>query len=413
MSDGQRKNLPELRFPEFEQNWSKLSGDTITSKITKGSSPSWQGFEYQSTGVLFITSENVRDGYLDISSPKFLSPAFHEKQKNSQLRYGDILINIVGASIGRNCIYELEEPASTNQAVALFRVLSGHSFKFLSYCYQQQRIQRIVFGTQSESARPNLSLTDLKNLQFILPDLPEQRKIAAALQSVDDKLTQLRKKHHLLQEYKRGLMQQLFSQTLRFKQDDGRPFPDWEPYKLGEIATFQKGKGIAKSDISEKGQHLCIRYGQLYTDYNEVISEVISKTDKTDKNFVFSKKGDVIIPASGEDSLDIATAATVQVDGVILGGDLNVIRGDFNGIFLAYYLTNAKKRDIARLAQGISVIHLYGRHLTTLQISLPSQGEQQKIADCLTSIDSKIEAVANQISKIETFKKGLLQKMFV
>ncbi|MEO1467279.1 MAG: restriction endonuclease subunit S, partial [Cyanobacteria bacterium J06633_1] len=99
------KTQPKRRFPEFcdAGEWIRKSGDEITIKITKGSSPNWQGFSYKSQGVLFITSENVRDGFLDVSNPKYLPEKFYEKQKSSQLSHGDILINIVGASIGRSC----------------------------------------------------------------------------------------------------------------------------------------------------------------------------------------------------------------------------------------------------------------------------------------------------------------------
>jgi len=201
---------PRLRFPEFQGNWALTSGADITSKITKGSSPSWQGFSYQKDGVLFITSENVRDGFLDVSVPKFLPEEFFAKQKNSQLLYGDILINIVGASIGRNCVFRLHQEAFTNQAVALFRVTKGHSFEFVSYCYQHDRSQKAVSASQSDSARPNLSLTDLRNMEFIMPTLPEQQRIATCLTSLDDLITAQSAKLEALKTHKKGLMQQLF-----------------------------------------------------------------------------------------------------------------------------------------------------------------------------------------------------------
>jgi len=126
-----------------------------------------------------------------------------------------------------------------------------------------------------------------------------------------------------------------------------------------------------------------------------------------------SKRNDVIIPASGETALDIAAASCVRHEGIALGGDLNIIRSKINGEFLAYYLSNHKKRDIARLAQGNSVVHLYPSQLGSLSIGVPHPGEQQKIADFLSTIDTKIYAVAEQITRIKDFKKGLLQRMFV
>lgn len=204
---------PRLRFPEFEGagNWAKKAGNALTTKITKGSSPSWQGFSYQKEGVLFVTSENVRDGFLDVSSPKFLPREFYAKQRNSHLCYGDILINIVGASIGRTCLYLMKSDAFTNQAVALFRVNDQNSFKFLSYCYQNDQIQNAVFKSQSDSARPNLSLSDLREMEFVVPALAEQQTIADCLTSLDDLITAQFQKLDTLKTHKKALMQQLFA----------------------------------------------------------------------------------------------------------------------------------------------------------------------------------------------------------
>jgi type I restriction enzyme S subunit len=201
---------PRLRFPEFKGDWVLHTGDEITSKITKGSSPNWQGFSYQPQGVLFITSENVRDGFLDVSKPKFLPEEFFAKQSNSHLLYGDILINLVGASIGRNSVFRLHLPSFTNQAVALFRVTKTHSFEFVSYCYQHDRTQKAVSASQSDSARPNLSLGDLRQMKFSIPSLPEQQRIASCLSSLDALITAETQKLEALKIHKKGLMQQLF-----------------------------------------------------------------------------------------------------------------------------------------------------------------------------------------------------------
>lgn len=240
-------SMPVARFSDFFCDWEEKVGTEITSKITKGSSPRWQGFSYQDDGVLFVTSENVRDGYLDISKPKYLDPSFHEKHQNGRLRRDDILINLVGASIGRCCIYKESQDASTNQAVALFRIKDSENVQFISLCYQTDRIQRVIGGTQSDSARPNLSLTDLRNLSFIVPTLLEQRKIAEFLTAVDGRIQQLSQKKALLEDYKKGVMQQLFTQAIRFKDDHGNDFPDWEEKTLGDLLTFKNGFNAEKS----------------------------------------------------------------------------------------------------------------------------------------------------------------------
>lgn len=187
---------------------------------------------------------------------------------------------------------------------------------------------------------------------------------------------------------------------------------EWIDDTLKNIATFYKGKRISKTDISENGKLPCIRYGELYTHYQEVVEEVISFTNISSDELVLSRANDVIIPSSGETREDIATATCVLLDGVALGGDLNIIRTTTNGIFLSYYLNNAKKRQIAQMAQGVSVIHLYASQLQNLELSLPTITEQQKIANCLSSLDEWITAESKQLTVLKTHKTGLMQQLF-
>lgn len=195
-------------------------------------------------------------------------------------------------------------------------------------------------------------------------------------------------------------------------------FPDflndgeWEVKRLGEIADFYKGKGISKSEASDKGETPCVRYGELYTHYKEVIEETQSFTDIPTEELFLSKANDVIIPSSGETKEDISTASCILKDNVALGGDINVIRTTQNGVFLSYYLNNAKKDDIAKIAQGVSIIHLYNDQLKNLKINIPSIEEQQKIADCLTALDELIAATNGKLEQLKAYKKGLMQNLF-
>ena len=187
---------------------------------------------------------------------------------------------------------------------------------------------------------------------------------------------------------------------------------DWKHNILGKIATFSKGKGISKKDINPNGKLLCIRYGELYTRYNEVIENVASRTKLAKDDLVLSKKNDVIIPSSGETREDIATASCVLIEGVALGGDLNIIRSKINGVFFSYYLNSSKKTKIAKMAQGVSVMHLYNSQLKNLEIEIPRPKEQQKIANCLSSLDEVITAETEKLHLLKDHKKGLLQQLF-
>jgi type I restriction enzyme S subunit len=195
---------------------------------------------------------------------------------------------------------------------------------------------------------------------------------------------------------------------LRFKGFD----EEWKETLLDNIAEFRKGKGISKSDIFDDGTLECIRYGELYTTYNELIVNVVSKTNLPLKGLELSEYNDVIIPASGETQLDIATASCVLKSGVALSGDLNIIRSSLNGIFLSFYLNNKKKLEIAKLAQGSSVVHLYSSQLKSLKLNIPSLPEQQKIASFLSAVDEKIQQLTRKKGLLEQYKKGVMQQLF-
>ena len=195
---------------------------------------------------------------------------------------------------------------------------------------------------------------------------------------------------------------------LRFKEFDD----DWSPYVLKDFVSFRKGKGISKADISENGINECIRYGELYTTYGQVIDHIHSKTNVSKSECILSKAGDVIIPASGETQIDIATASCVLHDDIILSGDLNILSHEENGSWLAYYLSSAKKLEIAQLAQGNSVVHLYSSQLKDLKINKPSKEEQTKIASFLSNVDEKISQLTKKHELLSQYKQGMMQKLF-
>lgn len=195
---------------------------------------------------------------------------------------------------------------------------------------------------------------------------------------------------------------------LRFKEFSG----DWEEKKLGTLGQFLKGSILSKADLSEEGKP-CVLYGELYTKYSEVIKNVISKTNLENDKLVLGKKNDVLIPSSGETAIDIATASCLQQDNVILGGDLNVFRSDkVNGMFTSYQLNSSKKREIARLSQGASVVHIYNEQLKKIKLSVPSKEEQEKIASFFSLIDEKISLQSEKVEALKDYKIGMMQKIF-
>ncbi|EFS30404.1 hypothetical protein BSGG_1104 [Bacteroides sp. D2] len=192
---------------------------------------------------------------------------------------------------------------------------------------------------------------------------------------------------------------------LRFPEFSG----EWKETTLGKIAEITKGSGISKDQLSEQGSP-CILYGELYTKYkSEIINEVYSRTELDSSPLVKSKANDVIIPCSGETAIDISTARCVLFNNILLGGDLNIIRLKYDdGGFFAYQLNGARKKDIARVAQGVSVVHLYGENLKQIRVYYPNIEEQRKITHLLSLIDGRIATQNKIIDKLKSLIKGLI-----
>lgn len=195
---------------------------------------------------------------------------------------------------------------------------------------------------------------------------------------------------------------------MRFKGFEG----EWKKCKLGQIADIAKGNGISKEQLSVQGTP-CILYGELYTKYkSEIITEIHSKTALNPSSLVKSQANDVIIPCSGETAIDISTARCVPYNNILLGGDLNIIRlKSQDGGFFAYQLNGVRKYDIARIAQGVSVVHLYSENLKRIKVCYPAIEEQRKITSLLSLIDERIVTQNKIIEDLKKLKSAISLNM--
>ncbi|MCX8088488.1 MAG: restriction endonuclease subunit S [Meiothermus ruber] len=187
----------------------------------------------------------------------------------------------------------------------------------------------------------------------------------------------------------------------------------WEVKRLGEICSFLKGKGLPKTAITAEGSVPCIHYGELFTEYGEVIHKVKSYTNTTTDS-VLSEEDDVLMPTSDVTPNGLAKASCIKEKNVVLGGDILVIRPNKQQVFgeyLSRYIRYQEK-DVLRLVTGTTVFHLYGNAISHLRVSLPRMSEQQKIADCLSSLDELIELQAKKLEALQAHKKGLMQQLF-
>ena len=405
-------NTPTLRFPEFKGNWTNKKLGEITSWASGGTPPKdnalfWDG------DIPWISASSMRGIVYSDSELKITNAGL---KKGSKLaKKGSLLILVRGSMLFNKIpIGIVSKDVAFNQDVKSIVVDNHSTSEFILNWFTafEPMILNMVTGTGIGAGK--LDLPDLKALEIQIPTLPEQQKIATFLTTVDEKLQALKQKKSLLEQYKKGVMQKIFSQELRFKDDNGNEFPDWEEKKLGEVADFYKGKGLPKSDIVENGKFKCLHYGELFTKYKESIVNILSSTDAFDKPFL-SIANDVLMPTSDVTPNGLATASCINEDDVILGGDVLVIRQKikvFEGLFFSYYV-NQYREKVMKLVSGSTVFHLYGSDMKKLEILIPCLEEQTKIATFLSAIDEKINQCQAQITNTEVWKKGLLQRMFV
>lgn len=394
---------PTLRFPQFEGDW----------KASRGGEAFRQRRERGEDG-LPLYSVTIERGIVPRDSlDREISSAMQD-EGNLRVRKDDLAYNMMRmwqGAVGRAAGDGMVSPAYVVLAPKAQTVPA-----FFEHWFKRSRSLYLLWAYSYGLTKDRLRLyfRDFAKVPMALPSSEEQQKIADFLGAVDERIALLTRKAEALKSYKREVARRLFARELRFRREDGTHFPEWEDVHLREVATFAKGRGISKDDVTPEGGTPCIRYGELYTVYAERIDRVTSRTHVPANQLLFSKAGDVILPASGEMPLDMASASCVSVTGVALGGDINVIRSSLHGLFLAYLLRGPLRRSVARLAQGNSIVHLYGSHLASLSLSVPGDiDEQRRIADFLSALDTKIDTVRAKIAAMQTFKKGLLQKMFV
>lgn len=284
-------------------------------------------------------------------------------------------------------------------------------------------LRRLNYGMKRQLARAAegtgqkvLAHNRFKEMEFLLPSASEQERIGELFEQLDSLITLHQRKYDLLVRAKKAMLEKMFPQNgaavpeIRFA-----GFADtWKQRKLGELARFSKGTGYTKADLKETGIPI-ILYGRLYTNYETVISNVDTYTEAR-QGSIYSNGGEVIVPASGETAEDISIASVVEKSGILLGGDLNIITpsSDLNSAFLAISISNGKPHsDMAKMAQGKSVVHLHNTDLEKIELTFPSLAEQQKISSYYRQLDSLITLHQQKHEKLKQLKQSLLEKMFV
>ena len=385
--------VPELRFPEFSRRWEELSLAAISSKITSGARD-WARF-YAEEGELFLRMTNLpREGVqLLLSDMKYVKlPAQNQEASRTSVASGDILMSIT-AELGKiGFVTSNESGGYINQHTALIRPKHVHSSKFLAQHLSSWQSRIRINRLNDSGAKASLNLKTVGKVLLSTPEFAEQQKIADFLTAVDERIAKLKRKKELLEEYKKGMMQKLFSQEIRFKDEDGKDFPDWEEKQLGTVVK-KTSSNLAMGDLEG----------------NEGNFKVYGASGEVGTYSSYQQKVEFI--GVVKDGAGVGRLILCERFSSVLGTMDILKNSEESTLNFMFQLLHTVK--FHRFVTGSTIPHIYFRDYQSLKKEIPNLLEQQKIAEFLTGMDDKITAVANQLDKAAEFKRGLLQKMFV
>ena len=402
---GTSANKPNIRFGGFGGDWERRKfGDLGTVAMCK------RIFKEQTTTEGDIPFYKI--GTFGGEPDAFISRELFEeyKEKFSYPNIGDMLISASG-TIGRTVEYTGEDEYFQDSNIVWFKHEERIDNAFLKCLYSIVKWLGIEGSTIKRLYNDNFLKTE-----FLLPSVEEQQQLGQHFRNLDNLITLQQRKLEALKETKKAMLQKMFPQEgqtapeVRFK-----GFSDaWEQRKAMDIADYSKGNGYSKSDLTEIGTPI-ILYGRLYTKYQFAIDEVDTFAPPKDGS-VYSQGNEVIIPASGETAEDIARASAVEKSGILLGGDLNILRpfNFINPLFLALTISNGEpQKELAKKAQGKSVVHIHNSDIQEVSVTFPTRAEQDRIVAVFRNLDHLITLHQRKLEALQQIKKGMLQQMFV
>lgn len=285
-----------------------------------------------------------------------------------------------------------------------------HSFKDVLPYFVYLLFQNVNWKKHNEAGGvPSLTKKTIEEIEFKLPKIEEQQKIADFLQKADERIAILKEKKELLERYKKGVMQKIFSQELRFKDDDGNEFPEWEERALGEIGDTINGLTYSPSNIAATGT-LVLRSSNIKGRTINFDDCVYVNVDSY--NPVISNDILICVRNGSKNLIGKNTLIKEEHQGMAFGAFMTVFRSNFNKFLFHLFSTDSYYKKIDENL-GARINSINNNELKKFKFKLPSIKEQEIIADFLDGLDNKIDVVQNQIKQMEIWKKGLLQQMFV
>ncbi|WP_105256336.1 restriction endonuclease subunit S [Streptococcus suis] len=413
----EKSTVPRLRFPGFTDAWKQRKLGEVAEKVSQKNLDRQYVETFTNSAEFGIISQ--RDFFeKNISSLDNISGYYIVSPDD--FVYNPRISNL--APVGPIKRNKLGRVGVMSPLYTIFRFSDIH-LDFVEKYFDTtiwHRYMELNGDSGARSDRFAIKDSVFKGLPIPLPTLPEQEVIGSFFFDLDQLITLHQRKLDDVKELEKALLQKMFPKG------NGNDFPElrfpeftdaWKQRKLGEVATFAKGNGYSKKDLVIEGSPI-ILYGRLYTKYETVISEVDTFVSVEDNNnsVVYSEGGEVLVPASGESSLDIARASVVAKKGIILGGDINIIRlhSEIFPVFLALTISNGKQqKGLSKRAQGKSVVHLHNSDLKKVDLDFPTLPEQEVIGSFFFDLDQLITLHQRQLDHLKLLKKALLQQMFI
>lgn len=407
-----KKQVPAIRFQGFTDAWEQRKLGDIAD-IVGGGTPSTGNPSYWDGDIDWYAPAEIADQIYANSSQKKITDLGYANSSAKMLPPGTVLFTS-RAGIGKTAI--LTRKGCTNQG---FQSIVPHRGELDTYFIfsRTEELKRYGELVGAGSTFVEVSGKQMAVMELMMPPtMREQQTIGGFFQQLDHLITLHQRKYEKLLKVKKSMLEKMFPRDgadvpeIRF---DG--FTDaWEQRKAIDIAGYSKGNGYSKGDLADAGTPI-ILYGRLYTKYQFAISEV--DTFAVPRNgAVYSQGDEVIVPASGETAEDIARASAVEKSGVLLGGDLNILRPfDFiNPLFLALAISNGEpQKELTKKAQGKSVVHIHNTDIQDVTIAYPLRTEQDRIVSVFRQLDDLITLHQRKLEKLKNIKKSLLEKMFV
>ena len=319
------------------------------------------------------------------------------KMKYSFPHKGEVMITCAG-TVGKCIIYNGEDSYYQDSNI----VWIDNPNEIISNDFLYHLLSKINWSHLNSTTIVRIYNDDLRNLKLYYPHHDEQKKITHLFQLINERIATQNKIIEDLKKLKSAIIERHYNQAEKqtvFIADLGKPF------NVGNLS---------KDDLSETGNP-CIIYGELFTTYGETISQVESHTNKKE-GMTLSKKGDLLFPTSTTvDAISLIAPSVINVDGVILGGDMFGIHisTNFNAQYLSYYFNHIANRQLAKFAKGSTIIHLHYTDIENAKLLLPSLEEQKKMANCLISLDEKIRVEKSYLQLLDKEKAYLLRQMFI